>query len=380
MNRTLLVIIVSFMLITAGYQTITNQKLLSSYASQPTLSDPSDNILSGGSMLSESFNNLQRSGQTLGRENLSELHGFPSTPCLPLTQIVQREKEVCPAPFVVVNDTILDSSLAHKGGRRIPRIVHVTAKSRCMPSQFSTVIDAWRFEDHSLFVHNDAAVDKLLYRVWPEFPQLQKALHCLKSGAAKADLWRALVLWEYGGIYTDIDNLPKLFNGTTIKNEDQSFFVVERIGVPSQYFMAAEPHHPLLYLLVQVTLHRLYDLSDVENQYVPFVTGPGALKNAFIAFMNKQNSPVNSSKYESFQRVHQGHFTGLHNRTATLVGKQRNSNEYVARGVVPRKANLYMTMNMTHFGREKKEPIIESCFQRLYRREDSALIENTVLW
>jgi hypothetical protein len=35
-------------------------------------------------------------------------------------------------------------------------------------------IDKWRFKDHSLFMHDDDAMDKLINRYWPEFPQLQQ--------------------------------------------------------------------------------------------------------------------------------------------------------------------------------------------------------------
>jgi mannosyltransferase OCH1-like enzyme len=64
------------------------------------------------------------------------------------------------------------------------------------------MIDQWRFDGYSLYFHDDVAVDRLLAKYWPEFPQLQLMQQCSISGAAKADIWRLLVLWEYGGIYT----------------------------------------------------------------------------------------------------------------------------------------------------------------------------------
>jgi hypothetical protein len=95
-------------------------------------------------------------------------------------------------------------------------------------------------------------------------------------------------LYQYGGIYTDMDAAPgpKFENATIIKDDDDAWFVVERIGIPSQYFMAASPRHPLMYLLVTVTLRRLLEVQDVGTQYVPYVTGPGALKEAWMLFTN----------------------------------------------------------------------------------------------
>lgn len=97
---------------------------------------------------------------------------------------------------------------------------------------------------------------------------------------------RYLILYQYGGIYTDIDAAPgpKFENATIINDDDDAWFVVERIGIPSQYFMAASPRHPFMHLLVTVTLRRLMEVQNVGLQYVPFVTGPGALKEAWMHF------------------------------------------------------------------------------------------------
>ena len=135
-------------------------------------------------------------------------------------------------------------------------------------------------------------MDRLLQRHWPEFPQLQLMQSCILSGAAKADIWRLLVLWEYGGIYTDIDNAPEpLFkNGTAIANEDDSFFVMDRIGTLSQYFMAASPKHPLIHIAILETLKRIQEVTSVGLQNVAFVSGPEAMRQAMKIFMRSQGT------------------------------------------------------------------------------------------
>ena len=144
-------------------------------------------------------------------------------PLIPLDELARSyDKVPCPNwELKPIYDTIVnnhDGSNQTTTGRNIPRTIHMTSKTRCMTSQFAEIIDQWRCEypcnlmvcassqavfssvdNHSLFLHDDAAVDELLYgRHWPEFPALHQALHCLVSGAAKADIWRALVLYEYG--------------------------------------------------------------------------------------------------------------------------------------------------------------------------------------
>lgn len=98
---------------------------------------------------------------------------------------------------------------------------------------------------------------------------------------------RYLVLYQYGGVYADIDSAPGQWfkNGTVISDDDDAWFIIERVGTLSQYFMTSSPKHPLMYLAVTVTLRRLLEVEIVGVQYVPYITGPGALKEAFSHFI-----------------------------------------------------------------------------------------------
>ena len=100
-----------------------------------------------------------------------------------------------------VSNPIADASRV----KHIPPIVHMTGKSPCLTESFYNGALAWTFPNHSFYFHDEDAVNHLLFeRDWPMFPQIKNAMECLKDagGAAKADLWRYLALWEYGGIYT----------------------------------------------------------------------------------------------------------------------------------------------------------------------------------
>jgi mannosyltransferase OCH1-like enzyme len=132
-----------------------------------------------------------------------------------------------------------------------------------MPKEFAEKIDQWRFKDYSLFMHDDDAMDKLLNRYWPEFPQLQQMQKCPNfAGPAKADIWRALILYEYGGIYTDIDTAPNKYNATTILPEDDGFFVVEKVRTLNEWFMAISPRHPMMYMTMNSILNNLIAIDD----------------------------------------------------------------------------------------------------------------------
>jgi mannosyltransferase OCH1-like enzyme len=64
-------------------------------------------------------------------------------------------------------------------------------------------------------------------------------------------------MWEYGGIYTDMDNLPgPLLNETTITQDMDAFFLQEGGGFLSQFFFAVSPKHPMMFLAVHDVMER----------------------------------------------------------------------------------------------------------------------------
>jgi mannosyltransferase OCH1-like enzyme len=112
---------------------------------------------------------------------------------------------------------------------------------------------------------------------------------CIQSGAGLADLWCYLVLWEYGGIYSDMDSAPavNLQNGTAIANDDDAFLIIERGGFLAQYWLSASPHHPLMFHATYKALQNLMQLPDIGQQYVPIVTGPHALVDGWESFLGQ---------------------------------------------------------------------------------------------
>jgi hypothetical protein len=219
--------------------------------------------------------------------------------------------------------------------------------------------DKWRLHNHSYYFHDDNAIDMLFSQHWPEFPHLRNVARCIRSGTIKADLWRYLVLWEYGGIYSDLDTIPSRFNATMITPDDDSFFVVESVGVISQYFMASSPRHPLMYFAIQQALLALIQANDIGLVNAAFTTGPRALANGWEQFMKTVN--VTGVRYPT-----EGRYVGYGNRSTTVVGAKERSNEYVLREAIRRgsKKEHYREMNMTHFHDDKQKTEI-SCFTHM---------------
>jgi mannosyltransferase OCH1-like enzyme len=264
-------------------------------------------------------------------------------------------KMMCPAKTELLADVHapVSQSLSE---RRIPKIIHQTARSRCVTPAFATITNKWKFPGWSYYFHDDDALDRLLHMDFPEFPHLRVILrNCVTNGTLKADLWRYLVLWVYGGVYADFDSAPNEFSADTIDPTDDGWFVVEQYHILSQWFMAVSPRHPLMYYAIHHSLLNLLEAEDTQQIGAHLKTGPHALHRAFMDFRKDAGILVDPLG-TGFKPVWSGRFAGTHNRTITVVGVGENENEFVQRlavdPIVRQKA--YRAMGMTHFSKYTK--------------------------
>ena len=125
-----------------------------------------------------------------------------------IEELVQTAFYDCPNGLLKMEDTYVPTYKTH-WGRKIPRVIHMTAKSRCVTPEVYVHLQKWRLQGHSFYFHDDYAVDRLLYAnhsgtAQELIPNMTEVLSCITNGATKSDIWRYLVLWHYGGIYVSI--------------------------------------------------------------------------------------------------------------------------------------------------------------------------------
>lgn len=263
----------------------------------------------------------------------------------------------CPSmEFEHVQNIVASPQNAQKSPEpRIPHIIHQTSKSRCLTKRLAECTEEWKKRlvyDHnwSYYFHDDDAVNRLLRQNFPDFPRLHPVLSCIRYGTVKADLWRYVVLWEYGGLYSDLDAQPALFNHSSLSATTDAFFVVEQYHLLSQYFMAVSPKHPLMYYAIQKCLSNLLKLEDIYKLNAAYETGPHALHAGYRQFAHDAGVEVTPAGV-GYKPVRRGVFPGTHNRTISVEGHGEFEGEYVVRESIRRihKKRQYAAMNMTHF-------------------------------
>ena len=179
--------------------------------------------------------------------------------------------------------------LCHLATRqRIPRVVHQTAPPEIgrLPTGMARAAASWfaRNPDYEHVYYSDAALAAYVRRHGREVPGFDAAHAAARSGAERADLWRALVVWREGGVYADIDTQCLTALYAVIRPHDDSVSGVgHREHGPEQFVLAYAARHPIVerYLFDAVAgVNAGNGAGGVVN-----LTGPSALYRAAVAVL-----------------------------------------------------------------------------------------------
>ncbi len=88
--------------------------------------------------------------------------------------------------------------------QKIPKIIWQTFKTNEVPLIMKDYVDSWIIKnpeyEYKFFDDED-----ILEFLRNDFPKYYEGYNMIKYGASKADLWRYLIIYKYGGVYADMD-------------------------------------------------------------------------------------------------------------------------------------------------------------------------------
>ncbi|KAL7751252.1 hypothetical protein RI367_003458 [Sorochytrium milnesiophthora] len=124
-----------------------------------------------------------------------------------------------PAPEFEPQSTTLQMALrvstttpfVYNGGNKdqpnFPPLIHLTWKNKQLPWRGQTCLDQWRImnPDHQVLLWTDDDLDAFFKRFYPQWYAM---LMSLPKPVLRADLFRYMVLYVFGGVYADVDVCP----------------------------------------------------------------------------------------------------------------------------------------------------------------------------
>lgn len=171
-----------------------------------------------------------------------------------------------------------------KGGP-IPKVLHQIWVGGPLPEKYKPFIQAWKdlHPDWEFKLWTDEDVDA--------FPWINRAVFdTAKNPGMKSDIWRYEILYQYGGVYLDVDFYPlKSFN--FFAERFDMFLGLTSFGGTYNGLMGGVPKHKIFKDLID----KLREGVKEEHGFSEIIasTGPGFLENLlFSTYHEYANDPV----------------------------------------------------------------------------------------
>lgn len=162
--------------------------------------------------------------------------------------------------------------------QKIPKIIWQTMKTNQVPVFMKNYSDTWTVlnPEYEYRFCDDADIIQFLKK---DFPDYLSGYTKLKYGASKADLWRYLVIYKYGGIYADLDCRCNRPLREWVKPDAQ---FVTQLGTNKdicQWLIMSVPGNPIFLKAAQKTLYNSEHKNTKVNHYgFEVVNGKIAIK------------------------------------------------------------------------------------------------------
>lgn len=165
--------------------------------------------------------------------------------------------------------------------KSIPKMIFVTAKYNIdeLPERFRTNYQEMEKQnpEYTFQYYDD---DQIRNFIREHHPYALNAYDALIPGAYKADLWRMLVLYTYGGVYIDAGHQFVVPLSDILDESDEfvSVFEVYDLGIHNS-FIYAYPQHPILKNTIDMILDNINNRRYGEN--TTDITGPTTFQRAY---------------------------------------------------------------------------------------------------
>lgn len=197
---------------------------------------------------------------------------------------------------------------------RFPKVIYQTWSTKTLPSSIQSSIDIMlrTNSNYEYQLFDDA--DMLSFIESNYDSSVVDCFNSLRVGAAKADLWRYLILYKRGGIYLDVDSV--IYGKLDELIGDDECSIVSRENNPGrfvQWCLMFTPEHPILKICIESCLN---NIRKMDSRSVLELTGPIVYSNAVNEFFGNSkvyylpDDQINSVKNITGVRFHSHDYKG----------------------------------------------------------------------
>jgi len=165
----------------------------------------------------------------------------------------------------------------------IPKRIYQTWKTKDLPWGIKKVIKNMMElnPSYSHYLYDDDEMDAFVLENYPG--DIYNAYNMLAIGASRADLWRYLILYKYGGIYLDIDAAIIKPLDTLIQHSDSAIITREMYeGLFNQWILIFKKGHPLLKEVINQCVD---NIKNKSSNNILHLTGSTVITNVINKFL-----------------------------------------------------------------------------------------------
>lgn len=196
-----------------------------------------------------------------------------------------------------------------KMGQQIPKIIHQTYYSKNLPPPIQSNIEQLKSNnpDWDFRLYDDQDIENYIQLHFPELFTTYKKINP-KYGAAKADFFRYLVMYQDGGVYLDIKSGLEKPLDSIIRNDDQYILsywprnypkimqgqhkgITNPTGEYQQWYIISVPGHPFLKSVINNVCCNIGNYNPFFHDFGSWgvfnLTGPIAYTEAIYPILNQ---------------------------------------------------------------------------------------------
>lgn len=200
----------------------------------------------------------------------------------------------------------------------IPQIVHQIwynfsdwGRVQPLPTKYLTLRETWVKQNPGweCVIWNERQSEHLLSAFYPQF--LRK-FQRFKTPIQKADFFRFVLLWHFGGCYADMDCVCTSSLDTFLKSYSETVLIIPKSAWATNACLIASPRHPAVWDVIQSmpTDHAWLGSRSVAGVF--FTSGPSfvrsKLRNHSNVFVDQKllwHEPDGAQPFETLA-VHKG--------------------------------------------------------------------------
>lgn len=167
----------------------------------------------------------------------------------------------------------------------IPKIIWQTYKDpyTSLPQYIKDATRTWidLNPEYEYKYMSDEQAEKFIYEYYGK--EMHSIFINMPLGVMRGDLWRYLVIYEFGGVYTDLDTLCKKPVSSWIKDEYNMIVCPENDKHYCQWTFAASPKNEILKSVVDLVFKRNIMPDYTQPHFVHYYTGPKAWTDGIMS-------------------------------------------------------------------------------------------------